>query len=240
MTAGVAHDFNNVLSVIMVCASEIAADAEGPDQAERAGEITAAAQRGAELSRRLLTDDRIPAAAVEPIAIDAAIVDALPIIRRTLGEGIEITLSSEGHPPHIELAPGELERMLINLAANSRDAMPGGGAVAIGTAQVTIPPEDPILGPGWYLRISFSDTGTGMSPDVARRAIQPYFSTKPQRGGSGLGLATVHALVRSRGGDLRLGARPGVGATISLYLPAVTAEGEPLSLRLDASPATPA
>ncbi len=230
MTAGVAHDFNNVLSVIMVCAGEIAT-AAGDDaaQRERAREITDAAERGAELSRRLLTEGRLPEAEAEPLAVDAAIVDALPLLKRTLGAGVEIVLSSEGHLPHVLLAPGELQRMLVNLAANSRDAMPGGGAVTIRTTQLTVAPGDPALGTGWYLRISFADTGDGIGADVIGRAAQPYFTTKPGSG-SGLGLATVRGLARSRGGEMRLSSPPGAGTTVTLDLPAVSADGEPLSL----------
>lgn len=229
MTAGVAHDFNNVLSVILVCAGEITAATNDPEQRARATEITDAAQRGAELSRRLLTHERLPEPDAEPIAIDAAIVDALPIVQRTLGAGIELSLSAEGHLPHVLLAPGELERMLINLAANSRDAMPQGGAVGIRAARVSIPPTDPVLGAGWCVRVSFTDTGAGMTPDVARKALQPYFSTKGGSG-SGLGLATVQGLLRARDGDLRVSTVLGSGAMLSLYMPAVTASGEALSL----------
>lgn len=230
LTASVAHDFNNILFVIMVCAGEIADEAGDEAQSERAGEIRAAAERGAELSRRLLAQDGSPAAPSEALPLDAAIVDAVPLLRRTLGRHTEITLSSEGHLPCVRLTGGELERMLVNLAANSRDAMPDGGAVAIRTALVTVPMGDPFLAPGWCVRISFSDSGAGMSPDVASRAVQPYFSTKRAGTGSGLGLATVHALVRSRDGDLRISTTPGSGSTISLYLPAVRATGEPLAL----------
>ena len=151
------------------------------------------------------------------------------MVKRTLGDGIEIALSSQGHLPHVLLAPGELQRMLINLAANSRDALPDGGSVSIRTEQVTIPPGDPRLGAGWYLRISFTDTGAGMAPDVIGRAAQPYFTTKPGTG-SGLGLATVRGLARGRGGELHLASAPGAGTTVTLDLPAVTATGEPLSL----------
>jgi two-component system cell cycle sensor histidine kinase/response regulator CckA len=230
MTASVAHDFNNILSVIMVCASEIAADAVDPQQLERATEITEAAERGAQLSRRLLSDERISEPEAEEIAIDVAIVDALPLLRRTLSATAEITLSSDGHLPRVRLAPGELERMLVNLAANSRDAMTADGRVAIRTALVPIPPGDPCLGPGLCVRISFSDNGAGMTLDVARQAIRPHFTTKRASGGSGLGLATVHSLIRARGGDLRINTAPGSGATISLYLPAVNEAGEALAL----------
>ena len=235
MTAGVAHDFNNVLSVIMVCAGEIAAATEDAEQRERAREITDAAERGAELSRRLLTQERLPEPEPEVLAVDTAIVDALPIVKRTLGEGIEISLSSRGHLPHVMLAPGELQRMLVNLAANSRDAMPDGGSVAIRTGQITVPAGDRVLGAGWHLRITFTDTGAGMTPEVLGRATQPYFTTK-QGTGSGLGLATVGALLRGRGGRLRLSSPPSGGTSAILDLPAVTAAGEPLSLPPVAAP----
>jgi two-component system, cell cycle sensor histidine kinase and response regulator CckA len=229
MTASVAHDFNNILSVIMVCASEIAAEATA-EQLARANEITEAAERGAQLSRRLLADDRIPEPELEEIAVDAALVDALPLLRRTLGPAAEITLTSDGGLPRVRLGSGELERMLVNLAANSRDAMPSAGRVAIRTALVPIPAEDPCLGAGLCVRVSFSDNGTGMTPDVARQAIRAHFTTKRDSGGSGLGLAIAHSLIRSRGGDLRINTSPGQGTTISLYLPAVTEDGEPLAI----------
>ena len=230
MTAGVAHDFNNILSVIMVCASEIAAGATDDAQRERAGEIREAAERGAELSRRLLSDERRPDPEAKVVANDDAIVDALPLLRRTLGAATEITFSTEGHLPRVGLAPGELDRMLVNLAANSRDAMPDGGSVAIRSSLVSIPAGDPFLGAGLCVRVSFTDTGLGMTPSVARDAIRAHFTTKHERGGSGLGLATVHSLIRSRGGDVRINSAPGAGATISLYLPAVTESGEPMTL----------
>lgn len=237
MSAGVAHDFNNILSVIMVCAGEIADGARGAEQAERAGEIRAAAERGAELSRMLLAQDHLTEPPARPVELDVAIVDALPLLRRTLGEGTEITLTSDGYLPHVLLAPGELERMLVNLAANSRDAMPRGGSVAIRTALVSIPAEHPCLGTGWAVRINFADTGEGMTPEVARQAVRPGFTTKPARTGSGLGLATVHGLIRSRGGDLRVDTAVGSGATITLYLPAVRASGDPLALAPPGRPA---
>ncbi len=229
MTAGVAHDFNNILAVIMVCASEISADAEDAAQRERADEIREAAERGAELSRRLLASDRAPAPSPEPVDADEAIAAALPLVRRTLGPGVETTLSAGGHLPRVRVAPGELERILVNLAANSRDATAGRGAVAIRTSEVAVPAGDPYLGAGMHVRIGFSDDGCGMSPEVARQAVEPRFTTKG-REGSGLGLATVHSLLRSRGGDLRINTMAGAGTTMSLYLPAIDAEGEALAL----------
>jgi signal transduction histidine kinase len=230
MTAGVAHDFNNILAVIMVCASEIAADAADPAQRERANEIREAAERGAELSRRLLANERAAEASPDLIEIDTAIADALPLLRRTLGDGVQVTVTPGGRLPCVRLARGELERMLVNLAANSRDAVGGRGTVAIRTSEVTVPSGDPYLGAGPHVRIGFSDDGCGMTPDVARLALQPRFTTKGRAGGSGLGLATVSSLLRSRGGDVRINSMRGAGTTISLYLPAVDAEGRTLAL----------
>ena len=231
-TASVAHDFNNLLSVIMVCAGEIV---EGPDDGtyrERAQEIRDAAERGAELSRRLLTGsgrvDR-PADDPAPIATTTAIIGAMKLIERMVGGFIDVSLASDGHLPEIRLAPGEIERVLLNLAANSRDAMPNGGRIEIRTGVISIPPNDPRLGTGWHVRIAFADNGSGMPPETARMAIEPYFSTKGASG-SGLGLASVAALVRGAGGDVRVNSRIGAGTTISIYLPALDTSGRPLAL----------
>lgn len=229
MTAGVAHDFNNILAVIMVCASEIAAGAENEGQRQRAEEIREAARRGADLSRRLVAGEPEPRQTPEPLDVAAAVADALPLLRRTLGSGVEMTIGGGGALPRVRLGQGELERMLVNLAANSRDATAGAGAVAIHTAEVSVPAGDPHLGAGTHIRIGFSDSGAGMTPEVARRATEPHFTTKGGNG-SGLGLATVRALLRGRGGDVRINTARGAGTTISLYVPAVDAEGEPLAL----------
>ena len=230
--ASVAHDFNNLLSVINVCAGEIADEAESRVQRERAGEIRDAAGRGADLTRRLLRSDgtSAPAAEAAPVAADEAIVDCLALLRRTLPGSVDLSLSSEGQVPHVMLARGELERMLLNLAANSRDALPDGGTVAIRTALVTVEPGDPVLPVGWCVRIAFSDDGEGMAPEVASRAVDALYTTKPAERGSGLGLATVNAIARLRGGDMRINSSAGAGTTVAIYLPAVRAGGEPLAL----------
>jgi signal transduction histidine kinase len=231
-TASIAHDFNNLLSVIMVCASEIIGEPDDGTHIDRAEEILEAATRGAELSRRLLGNERIEPTSEgsEIVAIDLAIIDSLSLLERTLGPGIELSLASDGHLPQVRLASGEIQRVLLNLAANSRDAMPDGGEVAIRTGIVSIPPGDHCLGTGWHVRIAFADEGAGMSPEIAQRAVEPYFSTKFDREGTGLGLATVSALLRSVGGDLRINSRVGSGTTISVYLPAIDTYGKPLSL----------
>ncbi len=223
-TASVAHDFNNLLSVILVCADEIAAAAGDQTQRGRAKEIRAAAERGAALSRRLISDERGEAQVPEPIAIDVAIIDGLGLLKRTVGSEVELSLTSDGHLPPVRLVPGELERILINLATNSRDAMPDGGSLAIRTSLVPVAPGDAAIHPGWFVRIAVTDTGTGMTPEVAARAMEPHFSTKASGEGSGLGLATVRDLARAAGGDLRINTAPGSGTTVSVYLPAAGAD----------------
>ncbi len=233
-TASVAHDFNNLLSVILVCAGEIAEGAGGV-QRDRAEEIREAARRGADLCRGLLAEERsvgggTPAREPEPLAVDEAIRASRRLIERALGPGIRLDVAADGPLPRVALAPAGLERVMLNLAANSRDAMPGGGAVAIRSATVPVPPGDPCLGTGLHVRITFGDSGSGMSPEVAQRALEPYFSTKDGEAGSGLGLAGAHAMIRDAGGDLRINTRPGIGTMISIYLPALDASGSPLAL----------
>jgi len=230
-TAGVAHDFNNLLSVIMVCAGEIAAGADAV-QRERAEEIRAAAQRGAELSRGLLASEPAEDATTpEPLAVEHAVLASIKLIDRALGPGIQLSFASDGSLPRVGIGAGDLERVLLNLAANARDAMADGGAVAIGAGVVSVPPGDNRLDTGWHVRITFADNGTGMSPDVAGRALEPYFSTKDDGGGgTGLGLAGARAMVSAAGGDLRINSRPGGGTTISIYLPALDSDGRSLAL----------
>lgn len=235
-TASVAHDFNNLLSVILVCADEIAEATGDQIQRVRAQEIRAAAERGAALSRRLLSDEDGDAPASQPTEIDVAIIDMLGLLKRTLGSRIELSLTSDGHLPPLRLVPGELERILINLATNSRDAMPDGGSLAIRTGLVPVPAGDPLMRAGWFVRISVSDSGAGMTPEVARRALEPHFSTKGVGEGSGLGLATVYDLARAAGGDLRINTTPGAGTTVSVYLPASGVSGRTIALAQPPAP----
>lgn len=227
MSAGIAHDFNNVLSVILVCASELADTVADPTGRARAEEIREAASRGAEMTRRLLSEE---AAAPEPVRLAGAVEGALPLLQRTLGGGVRLLTDVPSDLPPVRLAPGELGRILVNLGANARDAMPTGGTVAVHSRAISIPGGDARLGVGRHIRLSVSDGGSGMSPDVARRAAIPFFTTKTDAAGSGLGLATVAEIARAAGGDLRLNTAPGQGTTVSLYLPAVAPDGGSLAL----------
>ena len=233
--AGVAHDFNNLLSVILVCASEIAEGAEG-SQRERAEEISGCpARRRAEPqpARRRAQAGRDRGIASHGPARRARGAPRLEEADRAGARGRDpLGAGRRGGLPPIPIATADLERVLLNLAGNAREAMPSGGAVAIGAELVTIPPGDARLGTGWHVRIAFADNGCGMSADVAERALEPYFSTKDGAGsgGSGLGLASARAIVAAAGGDLRINSRPGAGTTIVIYLPALDGAGNRLAL----------
>lgn len=232
LAAGLAHDFNNLLSVILSCSDEIAGDETGTVHAERAAEIRDAAERGAELVKRLIDHTREEESApVAPIDINEQIRDSTSLIARTVGSRVKLRSDLGSGLPSIVLQPTEVEQILLNLAANSRDAMPNGGSLSLRTRLVSIGAEDRMLGTGWFVRLSVTDTGSGMAPSVAERAMQPYFTTKAPERGTGLGLATIQTIAVAAGGDVRISSGREGGCTVSVYLPAVRANGAPLSLQ---------
>jgi signal transduction histidine kinase len=230
LAAGIAHDFNNLLSVILSYAGELEEELEDSELAEPAKEIRAAAQRGAQLTRQLLTYGRRDSPERVPIDLNLAVLDAAALLGRTLGEHVRLTTRPAEGLPRVLLAPGQIERILVNLAANSRDAMPAGGEVEIRTELVAVPPGDALLGTGWFVRLVVRDDGTGMDGAVSSRAREPFFTTKDEGAGTGLGLATIHGIARGSNGDLRIDSAPGEGTTVALYLPAVRGNGDPLSM----------
>jgi signal transduction histidine kinase len=231
LTAEAAHDFNNLLSVILGCASEIEAGLDSEAEvSERAGEIRAAAERGAELTRALIDAARPSPAAERPSNLNAAIVTALPMIERACGPHIDVRCEPDTGLPKVGVSEGQIERILLNLATNGRDAMDGRGTLTIRSSLVPIPPGDCNLGAGWYLRLSVSDEGPGMSSAVMARALEPFYTTKKEDLGSGLGLPTVLGIARDAGGDLRISTSRGVGTTVSIYLPGIRDNGESLAL----------
>ncbi len=231
VTAEAAHDFNNLLSVILGSASEIEAGlGSDAEVRERAGEIRDAAERGALLTRQLIDAARPSPAAERPSNLNAAIVQALPMIERACGPHIDVRCEPDTGLPKVGVSEGKIERILLNLATNARDAMDGRGTLTIRSSLVPIPPGDCNLGAGWYLRLAVSDEGPGMSSAVMARALEPFYTTKREDLGSGLGLPTVLGIARDAGGDLRISTSRGVGTTVSVYLPGVRDNGESLAL----------
>ncbi len=221
LTGGVAHDFNNLLAVILGNAEllgEQIADKDGLVQ-----KIVRAASRGAELTHRLLAFSRRQPLQTNVTDVDALITSMLDMLRRTLGETIEIKMNSCADPWNIEIDPAQMESAILNAAINARDAMPKGGTLEIETANVVLDRSD-VAGyggcsPGDYVRLAMADTGVGMSANVLEHAIEPFFTTKDVGEGTGLGLSMIYGFVRQSGGFVEIESEPNQGCAVRLYLP---------------------
>jgi PAS domain S-box-containing protein len=233
LAGGVAHDFNNLLSVILNYAlfvkDEIsAARAAGNDSLAGAladlEEIERAAQRAASLTHQLLAFARREVIRPDVMSLGDVVAETEQLLRRTLGEHIELTpvLADDLWP--IVADSGQMAQVLINLAVNARDAMQSGGALVIETANVEVDESyastRPGLVPGRYVRLRVSDNGDGMDPATLEHAFEPFFTTKAKGEGTGLGLATVYGIVTQSGGHAQLYSEAGVGTTCSLMFPA--------------------
>jgi PAS domain S-box-containing protein len=224
LTGGLAHDFNNLLSVTLGCA-ELLQDRLHEDEGARklAGTIIEAGRRGADLTRRLLTFSRRQT--LEPVEVDLGeLVGGLaPLLSRTLGEDIEISMVLPDAAPKALADPAQLENALLNLAINARDAMPNGGRLTISVGETRLDEDyarhNPDAVPGSYVVVAVSDTGTGMTRDVLERAFDPFFTTKAPGRGSGLGLSMIYGFARQSDGHVKIYSELGTGTTVRLYLP---------------------
>ncbi len=224
LTGGIAHDFNNLLTVILgnleLARGKLGADPALQTRIERA---VWAAQRGATLTSQLLSFARKQPLAPGPVNLAATVPDLLPLLRRTLGEHIEIRfVDSAGLWPAMADA-AQLENAVLNLALNARDAMPGGGRLTIELANKVLDDDyarrHAEVTAGDYVMLAVSDTGHGMTPEILDRVFEPFFTTKPDGRGTGLGLAMVFGFVKQSGGHVKLYSEPGEGTTVRLYLP---------------------
>ncbi|MEV4281534.1 ATP-binding protein [Actinoplanes xinjiangensis] len=236
LAGGIAHDFNNLLAVIINYAEFVTDtttahlpatdDDEGRWVAEvnRDGQqILRAARRGADLTRQLLAFARQDVTHPEVVAIGEVVQHVEAMLRRSLGEHIVLVTCCPADCGPVLFDPGQLEQVLVNLAVNARDAMPGGGTLTIDTASVLVDAEYvaqcPKLRPGEYTRLRVSDTGTGMPREVIDRVFEPFFTTKPPGQGTGLGLAMVYGIVTAAGGTVSIYSEEGLGTTITIMLP---------------------
>ncbi len=225
LTGGLAHDFNNLLTVVMGNL-ELAREKLAPEQSALATRLERsmwAAQRGATLTQQLLAFARRQPLAPTSIDLTATMPELIPLLRRTLGEGIELRfVESAGLWPAMA-DPAQLEAAVLHLALNARDAMPGGGQVTIELANKVLDAEyartRSEVTPGDYAMVAVSDTGHGMLPEVMARAFEPFFTTKPNGQGSGLGLAMVFGFVKQSGGHISIYSEPNAGTTVRIYLP---------------------
>jgi PAS domain S-box-containing protein len=224
LAGGVAHDFNNLLAVISNYASFVSEEIDDKEAAQNdLGQIRVAAERAAELTRQLLAF--AGRKVLQPVIFDLnqVIVAVEQLLRRTIGEHVELAISLSTDPWLVEADPGQLEQVLVNLAVNARDAMPDGGLLTIDTENIEIDEgyteTHPGLAPGRYVRLRVSDTGSGMEQAVLDHVFEPFFTTKPRGEGTGLGLPTVFGIVAQAGGEIELYSEPGIGTTCRVLLP---------------------
>ena len=231
LAGGVAHDFNNILAVIAnyteLLIDTLAAAAPTPEDltAARAdlGQIYRATERATRLTKQLLAFGRREITQAEILCLNHVIGDVEQMLRRTLGEHIHLTTQLDPDLWPLYVDPGQIEQILVNLAVNARDAMPTGGTLSVDTTNTVMDDTDvegSPLSAGRYVRLRVSDTGTGMPPHVVDRALEPFYTTKPQGAGTGLGLATVYGIATAAGGDVHLYSEPDIGTTVTILLPA--------------------
>ncbi|MEO7457630.1 MAG: PAS domain S-box protein [Gemmatimonadaceae bacterium] len=224
LAGGVAHDFNNVLTVILGF-SELRLmelDVEDPARADLL-EIKKAGTRAAGLTRQLLAFSRKQILQPAILDVNDLIVGIEPMLRLLIIENVELTLALDAREALITIDPTQVEQILVNLAVNASDAMANGGKMTIATSNVTLdedyPQQQLPITPGEYVMLTVTDTGAGMSSDVSGRIFEPFFTTKEVGKGTGLGLATVYGIVKQSGGDISLRTSPGHGTTFSILLP---------------------
>ena len=225
LAGGLAHDFNNLLAVILNYAEFVSEQLPEGEMRRDVEEIQRAAKRGADLTRQLLIFARRELNRPELLNVNDVINGVENVLRRTLGEHVEFVKSLASDLPAVRADPGQLEQIFLNLAVNSRDAMPGGGRLLVETAVVdldaTYVEAHHGAAVGRFVRLTVSDTGGGMTPEVAARAFEPFFTTKPTGHGTGLGLATVYGIVTQAGGNIRIYSEEGSGTLVAIHLPAV-------------------
>ncbi|WP_209021311.1 PAS domain-containing protein [Paracoccus ravus] len=231
LTGGVAHDFNNLLQVVSGNLHLLAEDVAGNARAsERVTHALAGVQRGAKLASQLLAFGRRQALEPRVINIGRLIAGMDDLLRHSLGEMIEIALEQPDDLWNSCADPAQVENVLLNLAINARDAMSGAGRLTITLANTRIEldetGDDPEMVAGEYVMLAISDTGSGMSPEILEKVFEPFFSTKPEGKGSGLGLSMVYGFVRQSGGHVAIESTQGSGTVVRVFLPRAMGEAE--------------
>jgi len=229
LAGGVAHDFNNLLTVIIGYSDFVLGKLLDSDRLYRPlAEIKRAAERAASLTRRLLAFSRKQVLQPQILDLTGVLESAYEMLRRMIGEDIELVMNLSPGLGHVKADPGQIEQVIMNLAVNARDAMPQGGQLTLEAANVELDASyvgshEGIL-PGPYVMLAVSDTGIGMDAETQAHMFEPFFTTKEQ--GSGLGLATVYGIVKQSGGDVWVCSELGKGTTFKVYLPRIEQAAE--------------
>jgi hypothetical protein len=242
LIGGVAHDFNNLLNVIAgyadFTAEQLGALAAEDQRLEPVladvEQVQAAAQQAIRVTRQLLTFAKSGAGDVEVLDLNEVVRSAGQLLRRSLGEPVELVIAAEPGLWPVDADRGQLEQVLVNLAVNARDAMPSGGRLTIATANTEVDAayaeQRPHLEPGRYCRLTVSDTGAGMDQATIDRVFEPFFSTKQRGRGTGLGLATVYGIVSGLGGTIDIYSEVGLGTTMNVLLPVTATAAAPAAV----------
>jgi PAS domain S-box-containing protein len=226
LAGGIAHDFNNILSVITISAEFALESDELNDTARKdLDEICAASDRAAKLTKQLLMFSRQQATERKPIRLGPVLENVHTMLSRLIREDVQLDVEIAKDLGTVRADASQIERVVVNLAVNGRDAMPDGGNLAIRAHNVTVDEEyaadNDNLAPGEFVMLAVSDSGKGMSPEVRKHLFEPFFTTKRTGKGTGLGMAIVYGIVRKAGGTLSVYSERGVGTTIRIYLPRI-------------------
>ncbi|MBN2194340.1 MAG: hypothetical protein JW751_16100 [Polyangiaceae bacterium] len=229
LAGGVAHDFNNLLTVIQGCTDLALSDLGSKQRGDDRGTLVAledvqrSAGQAAALTRQLLSLGRRDRTEPHRTCLATIMASAEPLVRRVVPSTIDVQVACGAEQPPILVDPAEVERAVMNLVINARDATPDGGTIRIATRVESLSAEDVASHPdaqlGGYAILVVSDTGHGMDAGTCRRVFEPFFTTKERAGGTGLGLSAVHGIVKQAGGHVRVESTPGVGTTFLLYFP---------------------
>ena len=231
LAGGVAHDFNNILGIIVAC-SELLRDrvSATPGLSQYVENINKASDRGASLTRQLLAFSRKRPSSPIIMDLNERLRDTAKLLRPLMGDDVEVTLTSRSTAVLIEADPGQIDQIVMNLAVNARDAMPQGGKLVLETSTVSFDDDfsrqHPPMTPGDYVLLAVSDSGVGMEPGIVPKIFEPFFTTKEVGKGTGLGLSTVYGIVQQSGGHIFVYSEPGRGTTFKVYLPSAEAKIE--------------
>jgi PAS domain S-box-containing protein len=223
LVSGLAHDFNNILGIILGGLETLEVQLKDPTSRELVKLAILATERGNEVTRAMHAVARRRPAKQERVDINAALKELQPLLQQSAMPRVNVMVIAEASRPEVTIDVGAFNNVMLNFVINARDAMPQGGVAMLYTQNINIRADDPVesidLEPGEYVVLGIDDTGTGMPPEVLARAMEPFYTTKPKGKGTGLGLAMAYAFALQSGGALRIRSTPGKGTNIHLFIP---------------------